>query len=117
MAFNAAVGNVDDHLKNFWMLASPSGYQLAPAFDLVPDTSGRGEHTLAFEHGFTCPTRETLLAIADAWSVPDPAEILDQITEAVAGFAATARKLEVRAGKSLDTVTADVRKRVKRIAG
>jgi serine/threonine protein kinase HipA of HipAB toxin-antitoxin module len=25
MVFNAAVGNVDDHLKNFWMLAKPGG--------------------------------------------------------------------------------------------
>ena len=25
MAFNAAVGNVDDHLKNFWMLNTRSG--------------------------------------------------------------------------------------------
>jgi serine/threonine-protein kinase HipA len=35
MVFNAAVGNVDDHLKNFWMLAKPEGYRLAPAFDLL----------------------------------------------------------------------------------
>src|SRR5262249_38586077 len=41
MVFNAAIGNVDDHLKNFWMLATSAGYRLAPAFDLVPDISGR----------------------------------------------------------------------------
>ena len=32
MVFNAAMGNVDDHLKNFCMLA--------PAFDLVSDLAG-----------------------------------------------------------------------------
>jgi serine/threonine-protein kinase HipA len=51
MVFNAAIGNVDDHLKNFWMLARPGGFRLAPAFDLVPDTIGRGEHTLSFVQG------------------------------------------------------------------
>jgi serine/threonine-protein kinase HipA len=44
MLFNAAIGNVDDHLKNFWMLARPGGFRLSPAFDLVPDLSGRVGH-------------------------------------------------------------------------
>jgi hypothetical protein len=43
--------NVDDHLKNCWMLALPGGFRLAPAFDLVPDISGRGEHPLSFQQG------------------------------------------------------------------
>jgi serine/threonine-protein kinase HipA len=112
MAFNAAIGNVDDHLKNFWMLGSSSGYRLAPAFDLVPDLSERAEHTLAFQYGFACPTREVLLAVADEWDVSGAADILDVIARAVATFATTARKVGVRPGKSLDTVCADVRRRV-----
>src|SRR5580692_12061821 len=64
MVFNAAVGNVDDHLKNFWMLARPGGFRLAPAFDLVPDISGRGEHTLSFQQGFACPPRAEMIALA-----------------------------------------------------
>jgi serine/threonine-protein kinase HipA len=57
MVFDAAIGNVDDHLKNFWMLVRPGGFRLAPAFDLVPDISGRGEHTLSFQQGFACRAR------------------------------------------------------------
>jgi len=72
MVFNAAIGNVDDHLKNFWMLATATGYRLAPAFDLVPDISGRGEHTLAFQFGFGCPTREQLCEVAQHWRVANP---------------------------------------------
>ena len=64
MVFNAAIGNVDDHLKNFWMLVRPGGFRLAPAFDLVPDISGRGEHTLSFQQGFACPTRAEMIALA-----------------------------------------------------
>ena len=112
MAFNAAVGNVDDHLKNFWMLAVPSGYRLAPAFDLVPDISGRGEHTLAFQYGFACPTRKVLLAGANEWSVPNPDAILNQVTTAVAMFKAVARELGVRPGQSLDTVSKDIQRRL-----
>src|ERR1700716_3819429 len=64
MVFNAAIGNVDDHVKNFWMLARPGGFRLAPAFDLVPDISGRGEHTLSFQQGFVCPARAEMIARA-----------------------------------------------------
>src|SRR5581483_10261315 len=69
MVFNAAIGNVDDHLKNFWMLATPSGYSLAPAFDLVPDTADRVEHTLSFRYQFGCPTAGELLEVASEWEV------------------------------------------------
>jgi hypothetical protein len=69
MVFNAAIGNVDDHLKNFWMLARPGGFRLAPAFDLVPDISGRGEHTLSFQQGFDCPTGSEMIALAAEWGV------------------------------------------------
>ena len=37
MVFNAAIGNTDDHLKNFCMLHKESGYCLSPAYDLLPD--------------------------------------------------------------------------------
>jgi serine/threonine-protein kinase HipA len=117
MAFNAAIGNVDDHLKNFWMLATPFGYRLAPAFDLIPDIWGRGDHTLAFQYGFACPTRDALLAVANEWNVPNAGDIIDQVTAAAASFTATASKLRVRAGKSLETVYADVQRRLTLIGG
>ena len=117
MALNAAIGNVDDHLKNFWMLAGVAGYRLAPAFDLVPDISGRGDHTLTFQYGFACPTRDALLAVADEWSVSNAEGILNQVTTAVGTFSATASKLRVRAGKSLEAVRADIQQRVALISG
>lgn len=112
MVFNAAIGNVDDHLKNFWALTTGGGYRLAPAFDLVPDISSRGEHTLAFQYGFGCPTEEQLLAVASAWDVAHPEKILDQVTNAVARFGTVARELQVQAGRGLESVETDVRKRL-----
>jgi hypothetical protein len=115
MAFNAAIGNVDDHLKNFWMLAAPSGYRLAPAFDLVPDVSGRGEHTLSFQYSFACPTRAQLRDVADEWKVDNPDGILDEVANAASRFTATTSRLRVRAGKAVEIIRADVRRRVKLI--
>ena len=115
MAFNAAIGNVDDHLKNFWMLAAPSGYRLAPAFDLVPDVSGRGEHTLSFQYSFACPTRAQLCDVAREWKVAKPDGILDEVADAASRFTATTSRLRVRAGKGVEIIQADVRRRVKLI--
>jgi serine/threonine-protein kinase HipA len=96
MAFNAAVGNVNDHLKNFWMLATSAGYRLAPAFYLVPDITGRTEHTLAFDYGVVCLTRDQLRSVAERWSIAHADDILDQVVTAVKKLTATAKKLGVR---------------------
>ncbi len=111
MVFNAAIGNVDDHLKNFWMLARPGGFRLAPAFDLVPDISGRGEHTLSFGQGFACPPRTEMIALAAEWGVAGAEAMVEDVVKAAATFAATARRLKVRHPGSLLKVCADVRRR------
>ena len=113
MVFNAAIGNVDDHLKNFWMLATSSGYRLAPAFDLVPDISGRMEHTLSFQYGFACPTGEQLLAVASDWNVSRAREILHQVIDAVSRFAVTARRLKVGDDNSFKVVRTDIQGRLR----
>jgi serine/threonine-protein kinase HipA len=111
MVFNAAIGNVDDHLKNFWMLVRPGGFRLAPAFDVVPDISGRGEHTLSLQKGFACPARGAMIALAAEWGVPHAAGIVEDIVTAASAFATTARRLKVRHPGSLQKVCADVRRR------
>ena len=111
MVFNAAIGNVDDHLKNFWMLVRPGGFRLAPAFDLVPDVSGRAEHTLAFQQGFACPTGAEMIAVATEWGVVQAARIVEEVVKATKSFATTARRLKVRHPVSVQKVCADVRRR------
>lgn len=117
MTFNAATGNVDDHLKNFWMLATAQGYRLAPAFDLVPDISGRGEHTLAFQYSLSAPTRAELLSVAAAWNVAAPATIIDQVVQAARNFGAVARKLGIRDDSNLKRLLEDVRRRTAALRG
>jgi serine/threonine-protein kinase HipA len=111
MVFNVAIGNVDDHLKNFWMLARPGGFRLAPAFDLVPDISGRGEHTLSFQQGLACPARAEMIALAAEWGVARAAGIVEDVVKATRAFTTTARRLKVRNPGSLQKVCADVRRR------
>jgi serine/threonine-protein kinase HipA len=115
MVFNAAVGNVDDHLKNFWMLAKPGGYRLAPAFDLLPDIAGRVQHTLSFRSSFACPNYADLMTIADEWKVGEAGKVISQVTEAVRTFEPTAHKLAVQGGDSLQGISADIRGRLKAI--
>jgi serine/threonine-protein kinase HipA len=113
MVFNAAVGNVDDHLKNFWMLAKTNGCRLAPAFDLLPDITGRVEHTLSFRSSFACPTYADLMTIADEWKVGEARKAISRVTKAVRTFATTARKFGVKGGKSLESIATDIRGRLK----
>jgi len=117
MVFNAAIGNVDDHLKNFWMLARPGGFRLAPAFDLVPDIGGRGEHTLSFQQGFACPTGTEIVALADEWGVARAARIVQDVVKATRTFATAAGRLKVRHPGSLQKVCADVRRRTGLLSG
>lgn len=98
------------------MVATPFGYRLAPAFDLVPDVTGRADHTLAFQYDVACPTRHQLHAVADEWKVAKATAALDEVVRAVTRFAATSRKLGVSTGKGLETVRADVRRRLKLIS-
>jgi serine/threonine-protein kinase HipA len=109
MVFNAAIGNVDDHLKNFWMLARPDGFHLAPAFDLVPDISGRGEHTPSFQQGFACPTGTEIIALADGWGVARAAHIVEDVVKTTSTFATAAGTFKVRHPGSLRKICADVR--------
>jgi len=78
---------------------------------------GGGDHTLAFQYGFACPTRDSLLAVADEWSVSNAEGILNQVTTAVGTFSETASKLRVRAGKSLEAVRTDIQQRLTLIRG
>jgi serine/threonine-protein kinase HipA len=115
MVFNAAIGNVDDHLKNFWILAKPGGYRLAPAFDLVPDITGRVEHTLSFRSSFACPSHPDFMSIATEWKVEQAREIICDVSKAVRTFSVTAKTLAVQGGKSLEEISADIRMRLETI--
>lgn len=85
MCFNAVIGNVDDHLKNFAMISGESSFRLSPAFDLLPDITGKMSHTLMFLYNNFTNGRE-LVEIGKSWGIDNPGEIVREVCDAVSGF-------------------------------
>ena len=67
VAFNVAIGNRDDHLRNHGFLLTPTGWRLAPAFDLNPDTE-RADHVLNIDESDNRPSLATVIETSE-WYV------------------------------------------------
>lgn len=100
--FNMAIGNTDDHLKNFMMQGGPKGYCLAPAFDLVPDIARNLEHQLSVG-GLRYPEKTAIAEFGARWCRDrELAEkVMQEVSVAVSGFkgelAATGVDMEAHA--------------------
>jgi serine/threonine-protein kinase HipA len=88
MVFNAAIGNTDDHLKNFCMLHKESGYCLSPVYDVLPDLYEKREHSLSFPlgAGFLPPNGKKLQRIGESLNIEAAGMMIDTIREAVSGW-------------------------------
>ena len=113
MAFNAAIGNTDDHLKNFAMLRDERGWRLSPAFDLTPDLGRNGEHVLTIGYSRNTPRGDELVAVGDRWLGDRrlALEIVHDVIDAVSTFRATAADLGV-AQHSIEFFAADIGRRL-----
>jgi serine/threonine-protein kinase HipA len=49
LLINQALHNTDDHLRNFSFLHDGKGWQLSPAYDIVPDETMGAYHQLTLE--------------------------------------------------------------------
>ena len=63
VAFNVAIGNRDDHLRNHGFILGAQGWRLAPAFDMNPDAD-KADHVLNIDDTDNRPDLETVLATA-----------------------------------------------------
>lgn len=116
MSFNAAIGNTDDHLKNFAMIRDERGYRWSPAFDLVPDIGRNGDHVMAMGHQFGTPSGGDLLNVGRQW-FHDHArakQIVEEVISTVDGFRVTAQDLGVTPD-SVEFFAADIEKRIRKI--
>jgi serine/threonine-protein kinase HipA len=68
VAFNVAVGNRDDHLRNHGFLLTPTGWRLAPAFDVNPNID-KAEHVLNLDETDNRPSLASVIATAE-WYLP-----------------------------------------------
>lgn len=87
MIFNALIGNTDDHLKNFSMYYC-NGYDLTPAYDLLPNVNQKIGHTISFLHNDVSPTRiEATGSLAGRFKINRKMaeEIIDEVVEIVSG--------------------------------
>jgi len=97
MVFNAVIGNTDDHLKNFSLMHDDQGYQLTPAYDLVPNMAQNREHVLRFGLTASPPTRDELVKIAKQYNLQSKqaVTVIDEVANAVSRWEAVFADYEV----------------------
>lgn len=95
--FNVLVGNRDDHLRNHGFIRVPSGWRLAPAYDMNPNPF-RAEHVLTLDGRLAVPEVALLLETAGLYRLsPERARaIVDEVRAAVSPWEAEARRADVR---------------------
>lgn len=93
VAFNVAMGNRDDHLRNHGFILGARGWRLAPAFDVNPSID-KAEHVLNIDDGDNRPSLETVLATAPFYRLATERarEIVANVMEVVASWEATAHR-------------------------
>lgn len=96
VAFNVAIGNRDDHLRNHGFLLGRGGWRLAPAFDVNP-APDKAEHVLNLDDRDPRPSLSTVLATHEFYrlSAARARQIVDEVLAAVAGWRAAAHALGI----------------------
>jgi len=96
VAFNVAVGNRDDHLRNHGFILGKTGWRLAPAFDVNPNID-KGEHVLNIDDVDNRPNLETVLNTAVFYGLNNSQarQIVQEVVEAVAGWREMAQTMRI----------------------
>ena len=98
VAFNVAVGNRDDHLRNHGFILGSTGWRLAPAFDLNPNID-KSEHVLNLDDVDNRPSLQTVLATGAFYGLAPPRarEIVDEVVRTVRDWRAVAGRKRIAA--------------------
>ncbi len=96
VAFNIAIGNRDDHLRNHGFLMTKDGWRLAPAFDVNPNPH-KATHVLNIDESDNRPNLQSLFDSAPWYGLSDSqaAQIIDEVLEAVSGWRAVASRMQI----------------------
>lgn len=96
VAFNVAVGNRDDHLRNHGFILGKRGWRLSPAFDVNPSID-KANHVLNIDDVDNRPSLETVLATAAFYRLTSKqAEALvSEVVSVVADWKAVARRARI----------------------
>ncbi len=84
VAFNVAIGNRDDHLRNHGFILGKTGWRLAPAFDINPNID-KADHVLCLDDADNRPSLETVLDTAAFYGLDDDQarQVVGEVAEAV----------------------------------
>ncbi len=107
VAFNIAVGNRDDHLRNHGFLLGETGWRLAPAFDLNPNVD-KADHVLNIDDVDNRPRLAAALATAPFYglSTVRAKEVVKAVVTAVEGWQDAAKRAGIARGDIALTATA-----------
>ncbi|MGB3741347.1 MAG: HipA domain-containing protein [Castellaniella sp.] len=96
LAFNVAVGNRDDHLRNHGFVLGETGWRLAPAFDVNPNID-KAEHVLNIDDVDNRPSLETVLSTAAFYGLDDvqARQIVDEVVMVVDRWQDAARRMRI----------------------
>lgn len=96
VAFNVAVGNRDDHLRNHGFVLGKTGWRLAPAFDVNPNVD-KAEHVLNIDDVDNRPSLETVHSTAVFYGLDDERarQIVDEIVVVVDNWHEVARQTRI----------------------
>ncbi|WP_417275951.1 type II toxin-antitoxin system HipA family toxin [Castellaniella sp.] len=96
LAFNVAVGNRDDHLRNHGFVLGETGWRLAPAFDVNPNID-KAEHVLNIDDVDNRPSLETVLSTAAFYGLDDvqARQIVDEVVMVADRWQDAARRMRI----------------------
>lgn len=102
VAFNVAVGNRDDHLRNHGFVLGKTGWRLAPAFDVNPNID-KAEHVLNIDDVDNRPSLETVLSTAAFYGLDDAQarKIVAEVVMVVDHWQDAARRMRI-SGADID---------------
>jgi serine/threonine-protein kinase HipA len=105
VAFNVAIGNRDDHLRNHGFVLTKAGWRLAPAFDINPNID-KAEHVLNIDDADNRPSLETVLTTAAFYGLngDQAQETMGEVMTAVDSWRDAARQIRL-AGADIDLTT------------
>jgi serine/threonine-protein kinase HipA len=96
LVFNVLAGNRDDHLRNHAFLRGPSGWRLAPAFDMNPGREQR-DHAISLDGSVSSP--DLLAAVAThrlyGLSEPDALVVVREVSDVLGGWRGVASRTEI----------------------
>jgi len=83
MLFNAAINNTDDHERNFSFIYRGDGYQLAPAYDMVPSLSIGQYHVAGYQYSPSPPRPSEVTNRVFDLPMPATRRICEEVSDAI----------------------------------